>query len=251
MITHISGKKVLGIIPARGGSKSIPRKNIRTFCGKPLIAWKIEAAVKSGVFNRVIVSTDDTEIAEVARQYGAEVPFMRPAELAQDSTPTLPVIAHAIRSLGEKDGYRADAVVLLEPTSPGVRPFHLAEAAELFFECGSDSVVSVVETPPMYHPGWAFKLDNDRRATLFLGGHVKTRIKRRQDLPKVYAPNGGIYVFKPELALAATDPTLYGTDVRGYVMDDRYSMDIDTPEEWERAEVLMQEVLAREANRLR
>ncbi|MEK7555185.1 MAG: acylneuraminate cytidylyltransferase family protein [Patescibacteria group bacterium] len=245
MIHHPS-PKVLGIIPARGGSKSIPRKNVKSFCGKPLIAWKIEAATQSGIFDRIIVSTDDAEIAETARHYGAEIPFMRPAELAQDSTPTLPVIAHAVRFLEENQNYRVSAVMLLEPTSPGVRPFHIRGAMEVFLKTGSDSVVSVVETPAMYHPSWAFSLGNDLRTTLFLGGHVRTRIKRRQDLPKVYAPNGGIYLFRPALLFNGENASLYGDDVRGYVMDERYSVDIDTPEDWKRGELAMRELVVRE-----
>ena len=110
--------KILGIIPARGGSKSVPRKNIKDLGGKPLIAWTIEAAKASGVFDRLILTTDDEEIAEVGKKWGAEVAFMRPAELAQDTTPTLPVLQHAVKWLEDNDGSKPDAGMILQPTTP-------------------------------------------------------------------------------------------------------------------------------------
>src|SRR3989344_2196891 len=134
-------KDILGIIPARGGSKVIPRKNIKPFLGKPLIVWAIAALKESGVVSRIIVSTDDDEIASVARAYGAEVPFMRPAELAEDSTPTLPVLVHALSWLKENEGYTPEYVVLFEPTSAGKRPFHIREVVETLLQTGADSAI--------------------------------------------------------------------------------------------------------------
>lgn len=228
---------ILGIIPARGGSKSVPRKNIKDLGGKPLIAWTIEAAKASGVFHRIILTTDDAEIAAVGKQWGVEVPFMRPAELAQDSTPTLPVLQHALTWLKEREGYEPDAAMILQPTTPFRTADHIRGAVELFERTGADSVVSVVEIPGNYNPHWAFKVDGDLRATLYLGGAIKTRIKRRQDLPKAYSPNGMIYLFRPKFLLDPSDPNFYGDDVRAYEVDERSSVNIDSPEDWELAEI--------------
>lgn len=240
-------RKILGVIPARGGSKSIPRKNIKPFCGKPLIAWKIEAARASGVFERIVVSTDDKEIAEIARQYGAEVPFTRPAEFAEDATPTLSVLQHALTWLRDKENYQPDAVVLLEPTTPAVQPFHIREMIEILVKTGADSVVSVVEVPTAYNPHWQFTMAEDARLSLFAGTSIKKIIRRRQDLPKTYHRNSALYVFKPGL-IFADEPSFYGEDVRGYVMDREYSSDIDTLEDWAEAEENMYTLLPRNAN---
>ncbi len=121
---------VVGVIPARGGSKSIPRKNVRVFLGKPLLAWTIEATRESGVFDRLVLSTDDAAIAETGRRLGAEAPALRPKELAQDTSPTAPAVKHILQVLQQQGGV-ADIVVILEPTSPGRRPFHLREVVEL------------------------------------------------------------------------------------------------------------------------
>jgi N-acylneuraminate cytidylyltransferase len=227
-------KKILGIIVARGGSKSIPRKNIKLFAGKPLIVWSIEAALKSGVVDRLIVSTDDQEIAEISKKAGAEVPFIRPAELAQDTTPTLPVLQHAVSFLKEK-GYSADFVLLLEPTSPCRQPFHLQEAAEILEKTGADSVVALGEVPKHFNPAWQFNLKEGGELELFLGGNIKNMIRRRQDLSTTYFRNGAFYLFKADLLFVA-EPSLYGENVRGYVIEQKYSADIDTPEDWEGAE---------------
>ncbi len=236
--------RILGIIPARGGSKSVPRKNIKDLGGKPLIAWTIEAAKVSGVFDRIIVTTDDAEIAEVGKKWGAQVPFMRPPELAQDTTPTLPVLQHAITWLKEQEGYEPDAAMILQPTSPFRTSEHLKGAVELFERTGSDSVVSVVEIPGNYNPHWAFKVDDDFRATLYLGGAIKTRIKRRQDLPKAYSPNGMIYLFRTKLVLDPVDPNFYGDDVRTYAVEEKYSINIDSPEDWVLAEMAVERLAA-------
>ncbi len=236
------GKEILGIIPARGGSKSIPRKNIKLFAGKPLIAWAIETLKKSGVVGRVIVSTDDEEIAQVAKEWGAEVPFMRPAELAQDTTPTLPVLQHAIQWLKDKERYWPDYVVLLEPTSPSKRSFHVREVVEMLLKTGADSTISVSEVPGVLNPHWQLKLGEEGRVELFTGGSMKKIVRRRQDLPKTYYRNSSIYAFKPEL-LFTDDPSFYGEDVRAYVTDSRYAFDIDTPEDWEFAERQFKKIL--------
>lgn len=234
-------KKVLGIIPARGGSKGIPRKNIKTFLGKPLIAWAIEALRESGVCDRIIVSTDDEEIAAVAKQYGAEVPFMRPADLARDDTPTLPVLVHAIQWLKDHESYQPDAVVLVQVTSPGAKPRHFRESIELFFSSGADSVISMIPVSSQYSPRWQFFMASDGRAALYTGEPVKEVIRRRQDLPDTFIRNGYFWIFKPSL-LFRKEPNFYGDDVHGYLMDKKYDIDIDEPDDWVPAEKRFQEL---------
>lgn len=238
-------KKILGIIPARGGSKSIPRKNIKPLLGKPLIAWAIEALKESGVCDRVIVSTDDEEIADVAKKYGAEVPFMRPAEFAQDTSPTLPVLQHAVKWLKENEAWEPDIVVLTQATTPGIPASFIKEGFDLFLKSNADSVMSLVEVPGGYSPHWQFNLKEGNKAELFVGGSVKEVIRRRQDLPQTYIRNSAFYIFKTRL-LFEEDPSFYGNDVRGFVMDGKYSIDIDTPEDWEAAERQLKKILEEE-----
>lgn len=236
-----SAKKVLGIIPARGGSKGIPGKNIKPFAGKPLIAWSIEALRESRVCDRIIVSTDDDGIAAVAKEYGAEVPFMRPHDLAGDDTPTLPVLAHAIQWLKDNENYQPDAVLLVQATSPGVKPVHFQESVELFFSSGADSVMSMIPVPSQYSPHWQFSMASDGRTALCTGEPVKQVIRRRQDLPDTFIRNGYFWIFKPSL-LFGKEPSFYGDDVRGYPMDRKYDIDIDEPDDWVRAEKKFQEL---------
>ena len=228
-------KKILGIIPARGGSKSIPRKNIKLFAGKPLINWSIETGLKSGILDRLIVSTDDQEIADIGKAAGAEIPFLRPAELAEDTTPTLSVLQHAVTSLKEKEGYSPDYVLLMEATSPCRQPFHLQEAVKILEETNADSIVALGEVPKHFSPLWQFNIKEENKIELFTGGTIKNIVRRRQELPATYFRNGAFYLFKTDL-LFAPEPSLYGEDVRGYVIDSKYSVDIDMPEDWENAE---------------
>lgn len=247
-IIYVMGKKeVLGIIPARGGSKSIPRKNLKSFCGKPLLAWAIETLKASGVVNRVVVSTEESEIADIAREYGAEVPFMRPAELAQDTTPTLPVIQHALQTLKDNERYWPSYAVLLEPTSVGKRPQHVKGVLALLIQSGADSCFSVSEVPSTTNPYWQLKVDPDGRVELFMGGSIKDIIPRRQELPKTYFRSGSIYAFKPELLLAK-EPSFYGEDARAYIVESKYAIDIDSPDDWEFAEWRFKKILAEESN---
>jgi CMP-N-acetylneuraminic acid synthetase len=228
-------KKILGIIPARGGSKSIPRKNIKLFAGKPLINWSIETGLKSGILDRLIVSTDDQEIAGISQCAGAEIPFMRPGELAEETTPTLSVLQHAVTALREKEGYNPDYILLMEATSPCRQPFHLREAVKILEETGADSVVALGEVPKHFSHFWQFNIGEENKIELFTGGSIKNIIHRRQELPTTYFRNGAFYLFKTNL-LFAPEPSLYGEDVRGYVIDSKYSVDIDTLEDWELAE---------------
>jgi CMP-N-acetylneuraminic acid synthetase len=229
-------KKILGVITARGGSKGIPGKNIKPLLGKPLIAYTIEAAQKSGVLDRLILSTDDPAIAETAKKYGCAAPFRRPKELAQDSTPHLPVIQHAVQWLKENENYQPDYVMILQPTSPLRQPFHIKEAAELIKKTAADSVLSVAEIPENFSPHKAMIVGEDGFLKLFNGEPVRKRIPRRQDLSRAYWSVGLIYLFKTGLLFNSAEPNLYGNQVLPYVVDTKYRIDINVPEDWAAAE---------------
>ena len=244
--------RILGVITARGGSKSIPRKNIKDLAGKPLIAWTIEAAGESGVFDRIILSTDDEEIADVARRCGCEVPFLRPAELAQDTTPHLPVMQHAVTWLKEHEGYEPDYVAILQPTAPLRQAFHLREAVELLKKTGADSVVSMVEIPGHFSPYWAVKVDDQGLGTLLVSGDpIRKRIPRRQSLPKAYANSGALYLFRTALLFDPVEPNFYGDRVAAYIMEEKYNANIDSPEDWAWAENAIKKLRNIEIEKLR
>lgn len=235
--------KILGVITARGGSKSIPKKNIKELCKKPLITWTIEAAQKSGVFDRLILSTDDKEIAAVAEKLGVEIPFLRPAELSQDKTPHLPVMQHAVKWLQDNQNYFPDYVTILQPTSPLRQSWHIKEAAQLIEKTKADSAVSVIEIPTHFNPAWALKMDEKSFVRLFVSGEpMRKRIYQRQLLPKVYIHNSAIYIFKRELLFDKNEPNFYGDKVAGYVMEEKYSANIDNLKDWAEAERNMQEL---------
>lgn len=225
----------LCIIPARGGSKGVLRKNIRQLAGKPLIAWTIETALACPSLTRVIVSTDDQEIAEIARQYGAEVPLLRPAELAQDDTPDLPVYQHALSWLAEHECYRPDIVVWLRPTVP-LRTVQDVEAAlQQLIETGADCVRSVC--PAKHHPYWMKRLNGDRLVP-FVEGIDVARYYQRQLLPPVYRLNGAVDVTWCRTVMEKG--LLYSGDVRGYVMPAGRSIDLDSELDFALAELLLQ-----------
>lgn len=224
--------KIVAIIPARGGSKGIPRKNIRPFCGRPLIAYTIEAALCSKYIEKVTVSTEDEEIAEVSRIYGADV-IPRPPELAQDDTPTLPVIQHVIRHLKEVEDFHPDIVVILQPTSPLRTAEDIDGALEKFLETEYGSVVSVCEVE--HPPHWMYTLEGDRLKPVIEGGEG---ITQRQDAPKVYRLNGAVYVTPTDIIMKQNREL--GEDTRAYVMPPERSVDIDSEFDFKLAEVLMQ-----------
>jgi CMP-N,N'-diacetyllegionaminic acid synthase len=223
--------KVLGIITARGGSKGVPRKNIRPLAGRPLLAYTAEAALRAKKLSRVILSTDDREIAETGRKYGLEVPFIRPAELAEDATPTLPVLIHALEEL-EAAGERYDAVCLLQPTNPLRRTEDIDGCIELLEMSGADSVVSILKVPHEYNPKWVYWLDATGKLILSTG--ETEPVTRRQNLPDAFHRDGSVYVTRSEVILKRN--SLYGSEVRGYLMDERYSANIDTEDDWRRVE---------------
>ena len=226
--------RVLGLIPARGGSKGIPRKNVRDLGGRPLLAWTAEAALAARRLSRVVLSTDDPEIAEVGRRFGLEVPFLRPAELARDETPTLPVVRHALVEL-EKAGGRFDAVCLLQPTSPFRRPEDIDGCIELLESAGLDAVVSVLPVPPEHNPHWVYFRGEDFLLRLATG--EAEPIPRRQELPPAFHRDGAVYVTRRDVLVEGD--SLYGRRLGGYVVEMR-SMNLDTPADWERAERLLE-----------
>jgi N-acylneuraminate cytidylyltransferase len=227
--------KVLGVITARGGSKGIPRKNLKLLGGKPLIAYTIDAARQSGAFDRTIVSTDDAAIADAARALGCEVPFVRPAALAHDETPHLAVMQHAVTALRDQ-GYDADAVMILQPTSPLRRAEDICGAVARLADTGSDSVVSVGAVPAHYNPMRMVRLDGCGFATLFVtGAPVRTRFNRRQDMPDAWTMNGAVYLFRTSV-LFAPYPSLYGDSTAAYVMPEPYGISLDDLTDWQHAE---------------
>jgi CMP-N,N'-diacetyllegionaminic acid synthase len=214
----IDGKSVLALIPARGGSKGVPGKNIRPAGGKPLIAWTIEASRGSRYVDRTVLSSDDPKIAAVATEFGCEVPFMRPAELATDKADSMGVVRHALAALSE----RYDYLLLLQPTSP-LRPAEdIDTALEAYARSGATTLISVCETDK--HPYWMVKMGADQTvAQLFPPSEIPTR---RQDAPPVFALNGAIYIAPTDYLAAGGD--FITTKTFGYVMAKERSLDIDT-----------------------
>ncbi len=227
--------RVLGIITARGGSKGIPGKNLKLLGGRPLLDFSIDAANDTPL-DRLILSTEDQKIADVARSLGCDVPFMRPAELARDETPHLPVIQHATRWLLEHENYQPDVVLILQPTSPLRSSADIAAALRMLELSGADSVVSVSEVSAHAHPMRMLRVDDQGNAVLFATGQpVRKRINRRQDLPKAWVMNGAVYACRTEVLFAA-EPSLYGDRVVAYPMPAERSISIDTLEDWAEAE---------------
>ncbi|MGV8933487.1 MAG: cytidylyltransferase domain-containing protein [Gallionellaceae bacterium] len=219
------------LIPARGGSKGIPRKNIKLFAGKPLIVWTIEAALRSSMLDAVVVSTDDPEIADVARQAGAQVPFMRPSELALDQTPGLDPVLHALDQLPQYD-----SVLLLQPTSPLRATEDIDACLRLATQQHARSVVSVSEADT--HPYWTYRLTKDQALSRFVDAEP---IARRQDLPQAFALNGALYF--ADANWLRSSGSLVGTETLAYVMAKERSVDLDTPLDWKLAELLLKESL--------
>ncbi|HEY6362338.1 MAG TPA: acylneuraminate cytidylyltransferase family protein [Vicinamibacterales bacterium] len=226
--------EVLGIIPARGGSKGIPRKNLAPLGGRPLIAYTCDAARASRRLTRFVVSTDDEEIFEIARALVPETPLLRPPHLAADDTPMVDVLLDIVATLERRERYRPDAVVLLQPTSPFRRAEHVDAAVELLESSGADSVVTVIVVPHQFSPSSLMRQEGNR---LVPAADGELRL-RRQDKPRLFARNG------PAVAAVRTSVlvdrgTLYGPDTRGLVMAREDSLDIDDPFDLDLAELLL------------
>jgi len=238
----MSDTRILGIIPARGGSKGIPAKNRRMLVGKPLVAHTIEAALRCAHHLRVVVSTDCKEIAEISRSSGAEIPFMRPKELARDDTPTYPVVRHVLRDLKELDGYVPDLVVLLQPTSPLRGSELIDQGIRLLLEENADSVVSVCEAE--HSPYWMYTTTGDRRIVPLI--ESAPACLHRQDLPSVYRLNGALYVLRADSL--GTRESLLGIDTCALVMSQEESVDIDDEIDFLLAETLLTRRLKERGN---
>jgi CMP-N,N'-diacetyllegionaminic acid synthase len=230
--------KCLGLIPARGGSKSIRRKNVVELAGRPLIAYTCAAARGSERLTRVIVSTDDPEIASVAADCGVETPFLRPAEIAQDETPMVDVALHAL-DWAESEHLQVDAVAILQPTSPLRRSAHIDDSIELLDASGADTVVSVVPVPHQFSPGSLMRLDEGGALHPMETG---TPVLRRQDKPPLFARNGPAILIVRSTTLRAG--RLYGDTIRPLPMTWAESVDIDGPEDLLLAEHLLTRVTA-------
>lgn len=226
----------IAIIPARGGSKRIPRKNIKPFAGKPMIGYAIEAARQCGAFDHIVVSTDDAEIACIAREFGAEVPFMRPAELSDDYAGTIPVIAHAIEACKDA-GWHADLVCCIYPAVPLIQPSDLTSALALLQAGGADYAFTVTPFPAAIQR--ALRMLPDGSMTPFYPEYVKTRT---QDLEPGYFDAGQFYWGRVSAWMAGLSPHQAG---KGLVIPEWRAVDIDTPEDWDRAERIYQSMQPR------
>lgn len=233
--------EILGLITARGGSKSIPGKNVKLLAGKPLIRWTIDEAMKSSLVSRLVVSTDDDEIERVSLEGGAEVPFRRPAEMAGDASPHIEVIIHALEWLKFEQDYEPDYVLLLQPTSPFRTVIDIDGAIQLAaLRPESEAIVGVSETE--HHPFLAKKIEGEG----VLEDFVKTDIPylRRQDLPPAYVINGAIYLNKTESLRKIRKLIPSGT--LAYVMPQDRSLDVDTPWDFYLADLIMRDRMRHE-----
>ena len=226
-----NGERILAVIPARGGSKGIPHKNIIDLCGKPLISYSIEAGLKSCYIDYVLVSTDDEEIAAVAKQYGAGIPFMRPAELASDTAKTIDAILHVKKEL-EKAEDKFSTMVLLQPTNPLRTAEDIDLAIESYYKHGCKPLVSVSEVED--HPILIRIIDNERLIPLL---NVSSTC-RRQDMPKYYRVNGCIYINSVN---ELDEKTSFNDNEVPFVMDRRHSVDIDDMDDLKIAKAFLEE----------
>lgn len=229
------GELVLGLVPARGGSKGVPGKNVRPLAGRTLLEYTATAARDSGALDRIVLSTDSPQVADAGRRAGLEVPFLRPAALAGDDTPMLPVVQHAIVALTDS-GWVPDLIVLLQPTSPLRRAAHIRDAVTMLRTTGADSVVSVVEIPRHLSPDYVMRIDHGMLRPFLPDG---ARVTRRQDARAAYAREGTVYAFRR--ATLERFGSIYGEDCRPLVLDTADSLSIDSPADWAAAERILAE----------
>ena len=234
--------KVLAVIPARGGSKGVSRKNIRMVCGKPLIAYTIETALAAqSLFHRVIVSTDDDEIARVARQYGGDVPFIRPSDLADDHVPMVPVLQHAVNFVEEQDQVRIEWVLLLQPTDPFRVVKDIEKVLQIAEMGGCSSVISVVKVLSI-HPILMKQIENNQLLPYCIEEKEGTR---RQDYqPTAYMRNGAIYLTQRDVLMEKN--SIWGDVIRPYLMPPERSIGVDSELDLKLVEIIMRERLKKE-----
>ncbi len=223
--------KILGLIPARGGSKGIPDKNKKELGGKPLLQYTIEAALNSEMLDRVIFSSEDTELITLAKSLGVDVPFVRPVHLAEDSSGSLEVAQHALQFLSKK-GEEFDAVCLLQVTTPFRTSSDIDTALKKFMDEGNDSLISVQKVPHQYNPHWVFETSKNGSLKIATGDtHI---IKRRQELPQAFIRDGAIYITKTEVLLKQN--SFFGKSISYMETDPDRFVNIDTLADWDRAE---------------
>ena len=228
---------VLAVIPARGGSKGVPRKNLKPLAGKPLVAYTIETAQAVAALDAIVLSTDDEDIAQVGRELGLDVPRLRPAELATDHTPMLDVLQHEVAE-AERAGTAVDVVVLLQPTSPLRRAHHIEACLALLSDVAADAVVTVRPVPDEHNPAWVYRRDAEGRIRLWDGSPAP--IPRRQDLAPAFHRDGLVYAVRRDVLMERG--SLYGEVTLGHVVDDVPLVNIDTPADWALAEACIGEV---------
>ncbi|WP_294958245.1 acylneuraminate cytidylyltransferase family protein [uncultured Flavobacterium sp.] len=228
--------RILAIIPVRGGSKGVPGKNIKLLDGKPLLAYTAEVAFASNLLTEVIVSTEDEQISEIAKGLGAKVPFFRPMSLAEDNTPTVDVVIHALKWY-ESQSVFFDAVCLLQVTCPFRTVEFLNKAIERFVEKDTDSLVSVLKVPHVYNPHWTFEEDHEGNLKNTAGD--SQIISRRQELPTAYHRDGSVYITKSKVLLK--EHSLYGKSIAFIESDPESYVNIDTLADWKKAEEIIQQ----------
>jgi len=226
--------RILALIPARGGSKGVPGKNIKSLDGKPLLAYTSEVALQSNYFSEVILSSDDEQIIEAGKKLGITVPFVRPATLAEDNTATIDVIIHALKWY-ESQNVFFDAVCLLQVTSPFRSVTFLNTAIEKFIKSNCDSLVSVLTVPHEYNPHWTFEVNIEGNLKIATGENQI--ISRRQELPVAYHRDGSIYITKTKVLLQ--DKSLYGKTIAFIESEPESYVNIDTLQDWEKAEEII------------
>ncbi len=226
--------KVLGLIPARGGSKGIPGKNKKLLGGKPLLQYTIEAGLQSTKLDTLIFSSEDEALMSLARDVGVSVPFTRPQALAEDQSGSLGVVQHALQYM-QAQGEMYDAVCLLQVTNPFRSSQMIDEAITAFAKADTDSLVSVLKVPHEFNPHWVFEASEDGKLNIATG--EKEIIKRRQDLPDAYIRDGAIYITKSEVLLDQN--SLYGSSISYIESDPQWHVNIDTMDDWKKAEELV------------
>ncbi len=228
---------ILAIIPARGGSKGVPGKNIKLLVGKPLIAYTIEAVQKATLLTELILSSDNDAIIQVAKDYGLEVPFKRPSSLATDESPTILTVLHALDYYTSK-GIYFDAVCLLQVTNPFRTSEFIDRAVEKFINSKADSLISVLKVPHEFNPHWVFEGNDEGNLAISTG--EPEIISRRQDLPNAYYRDGSIYITKTEVLL--NQKSLYGKSIAYIEADELRHVNIDTMGDWEMAEKMLKKL---------
>ena len=228
--------EILAIIPARGGSKGIPYKNIKLLNGIPLIEYTTTSAIKSRYINRIVVSTDNSQIANLSINLGVEVPFLRPSYLATDDTPSLPVFINTLQELEKLDGYKPDIIIILQPTSPLRLTSHIDEALELYLTSNCDSLVSICDVPHNMNPFSVMNIDSHSMLKNFMDYDEKNNL--RQKKPNFVARNGAaIYICNYNCLMKKK--SIYGDSMIGYKMDRISSIDIDDNIDWEIASLFI------------